>query len=309
MKLLCLITGLLYIVSGALYAVEPVEPTIFSPADATHVNWVFSGIVANEAGENYDYLFQMQRDGHVFHVIVALFDAQNKSPLIQVDDVATIDDPSTYNWHVGHAFMQFNPINASWIFGVKDQDKKGFNFKVDMLRQTDQGPIAQNLRQEIEFVVSQTGQLNGHIQTGIEGKEQFVTAKNAWFRQIASTAKQSAVLSKELETADKVHQLQGVLCRFDDGSGFYSMNMFETDAQQGAVAGWFDAMGAPSAMSQFINVKQDIDGPWHIRIASPSIHLILTDSIKQNAVVAGFVAEKDKQGFCMLSEDAIGEVG
>ena len=85
------------------------------------------------------------------------------------------------------------------------------------------------------------------------------------------------------------------------------MNMVESDAVRGAVAGWFDAQGVSSAMSQFINVKEAPEGDWHIRIASPSLHFILSNTIKQHSVVAGFVAEKDKQGFCMLSADAMGE--
>ncbi len=297
MMLARLFAGFILFASSVLYAVEPIIPTGFLPAESTHANWAFSGVVVSESGENYGYLFQMQRDDNQFHVIVALFDAQTKAVLFRDDSHAIITDPNIYNWHVGHSFLRFNPINASWIFGFKDQDKKGFNFKVDMLKQPEHDQATQNLRQGVEFVVRQTGQLNGHIQAGIDSKEQFVTAKSAWFRQIWLTNHQ-----------DKSHQLSGVLCRFNDGSGFYSMNMPEPDALRGAIAGWFDAQGMPLVMSQFINVKQTPEGgSWHIRIASPNLHFILTDSLQQNSVVAGFVDEKNKQGFCMLSNDAIGE--
>lgn len=306
-RYLALIYCLLNFFINLSFANEPAEAILFSPADAIHANWVFSGIVANENGENYDYFFQMQRDDHVFHVTVALFDSETKRPIFTEDKTATIDEPNTYNWQVGQAFLRFNSINASWIFGVKQENKTGFNFKVDMLRQVGQGPVVENLRQGIEFIVSQTGQLNGHIKINVESSEQFVTAKNAWFRQIASTAYQTTLLTKNVSRPEKVHQLQGVLCRFDDGSGFYSMNMFETDVERGAVAGGFDASGLPMSISQFIHVNQESNGPWHIRVTSPSLHLILTDSIKQNAVIAGFVSENNKQGFCMLSKDNITE--
>ena len=84
------------------------------------------------------------------------------------------------------------------------------------------------------------------------------------------------------------------------------MNMGGADALRGAVAGWSDAQGLPAAMSQFINVKQDPKGPWHIRLASPNLHLVLSDFTQKNSVVAGFVAEGTTPGFCMLSKDAIG---
>lgn len=277
-------------------SLDSVEQTGFLPAESTRANWVFSGVVTNEGGDHYAYFFQMQRHENKFHVNAALFDVQSKTMIMLDNAEATIPDPEHYSWHVGHSFLRFNAINDSWVFGLKMQDKKGFNFKIDMLNQPEKNPVVQNLRDGIEFIVSQTGQLNGHIQIGAMDSEQFVTAKSTWFRQIWLTNPQA-----------QSHQLSNVLCRFIDGSGFYSMNMIEPDAIRGAVAGWFDAQGVASAMSQFINVKEAPEGDWHIRIASPNLHFILSDSIKQNSVVAGFVAEKDRQGFCILSADAMGE--
>ncbi len=291
--------GAVLMLSSLLHATpvdsESVESPGFSPAASSEANWVFSGMVTNENGEHYAYFFQMQRHENEFHAVSALFDAEKKVLLSMDDGHASILDPERYNWHVGLSFLRFNAINNSWVFGIKTPDKKGFNFKVDMLNQPNDAPVAQNLREGVAFITSQTGQLNGHIQMGDASAEQFVTAKHAWFRQIWLTNPQS-----------KPHQLSSVLCRFEDGSGFYSMKMPEPDATLGATAGWFDTEGAASVMSQFIRVNEAKDGAWHIRIASPDMHLVLSDSVKQCAVVAGFVSEKDKQGFCMLSEDAVG---
>lgn len=275
---------------------EPVEQTGFLPAEATHTNWVFSGMVTDENGERYAYFFQMQRRGSDFHSLAALFDAQTKTMILMDEGDATITDPERNNWHTGHSFLRFNAINDSWIFGIKTFDKKGFNFKVDMLNQPEHNPVTQGLRAGVEVIVSQTGQLNGHIKVSGESKEQFVTEKSAWFRQIWLSNPQA-----------QSHQLNSVLCRFNDGSGFYSMNMLEPDALRGAVAGWFDAQGLPSAMSQFINVKETPDGSWHIRVTSPSLNLTLSDAMKQRSVVAGFVSEQSNQGFCVLNDDAMGE--
>ena len=164
-----------------------------------------------------------------------------------------------------------------------------------MQKQAETTPVTQNLRQGVVLLVNQTSHLNGHVQASDDSKEQFVTGKNAWFRQIWLT-----------EHQDNNHPYTGVLCRFNDGSGFYSLKMSEPDALRGAVAGWCDEHGVSATMSQFINVKQEANGPWHIRIASPNVHLILSDFTKQNSVVAGFVAEGKKPGFCMLSKESIG---
>lgn len=291
-----LFVSLILFVAGPVYSEVANTQNVFLPTDSAHANWVFSGLVTNESGDNYGYFFQLRRDGLQFNTLAALFDAQNKTVILLDRSQATISDPATYNWHVGHAFMRFNPINDSWIFGLQNNDKKGFNFKVDMLKEPENNPVAQELRSGVELLVSQTSRLNGHIQIGGESKEQFVTAKNAWFRQISLT-----------EQPSKGHPFTGVLCRFNDGSGFYSANMNESDALRGAVAGWQDGQGISTMMSQFINIQQAPEGPWHIRIASPSLHLILSDFIKQDSIVAaGFVAEGATPGFCMLSKGLIG---
>ncbi len=286
--------------STAVYAAdagtESVEREGFLPSVSAHANWAFSGMVTNESGEQYGYFFQMQRRGNDFHVVSALLDAQTKALILMDEGDARLPEPERNNWHVGRSFLRFNAINNSWVFGLKTADKKGFNFKVDMLNQLEHNPVTQGLRAGLDVIVSQTGQLNGHIRTGVDGKEQFVAAKSAWFRQIW--------LSNQQTTS---HQLNSILCRFNDGSGFYSMNMLEPDAVRGAVAGWFDAQGISSAMSQFINVKETSDGLWQINVSSPSLHLVLADAIKQPSVIAGFVTEHDQQGFCVLNKDAMGE--
>ena len=288
----------LVMLNGSSVAAEPEErPIGFLPTEALHANWAFSGVVTTETGENYGYFFQMKRDGSHFHAIAALVDGQTKSLVLFEESEALLHDIEAYNWHVGRAFLRFNPINDSWIFGLQHHDRKGFNFKVDMLKQADNRPSIQDLRQGVELLVSQTSHLNGHIELGDVTKEQFVTAKNAWFRQVWLSSEQA-----------KMYPFTGVLCRFNDGSGFYSMNMNEADAIQGALAGFRDEQGISSMMSQFVNVNQEKEkGSWHIRIASPNLHLVLSDIIQKDGVVAaGFVNEGKVPGFCMVSKEEIG---
>lgn len=303
----------------------------FLPTIAMHANWVFSGVVTNEHGENFNYLFQIQRDDADFHATVALFDAEKKQMIFHDESDAHLIKPNDYHWQIGHAFLSFNPINASWVLGCKNAAKQGFNFKVDMLKSTQHDPVVQDLSQGVEFVVSQTGQVNGHIAVQMHEivQEQFVTAKTTWFRQIWLTDRNDLpplkgtmphsfdLLAKSIDLTnittfdhkmgkrDSGHRLHGVLCQFNDGSGFYAMNMHETDALRGAIAGWYNEQGLPTTMSQFVKVQHNANGPWHIDVPKPQFHFVLTDFIQQNTIIAGFVAKHDQQGFCLLSQDVM----
>ncbi|WP_045105342.1 hypothetical protein [Legionella hackeliae] len=277
---------------------SPVENKILS-LNAVQGDWVFSGTVSNESGERYSYYFQMHRKDSQFHAVAALIDSQTKSLLLFEENNAVIEKPDLSNWHVGHAFLQFNPINNSWVFGIKTKDKKGFNFKADMLRAEQNTPTIQDLRSGVELLVSQTGRLNGHLHTGVDSSEQFVTAPKAWFRQIWVSKPQ-----------DSLHPFTGVLCQFNDGSGFYAVNLQETDAWRGAVAGWRNAQGVPVSMSQFVTIKETKEGLWNIQVASPKVNLLLQDVLaKENEphhLIAG-VTNDLMPGFCTISKDEIGQ--
>jgi len=267
----------------------------FMPANSPEARWVFSGVVSGEAGEQYGYFFQMDRLGNTFHSRAALFDVQTKAMLIQDESEAEIADPSTYRWHVGHAFLHFNPINDSWVFGFKQANKAGFNFKVDMLKPSEALPLEQGLRSGVSVLVSQVHSLNGHLKSPDGQEEQFVTAKQTWFRQMTVATPQSAR-----------HAVKGVLCRFDDGSGFYSVNLPEADALRGAMAGRFDANGLAEPMSQFIQVEALSEGKWGIRVPLSDQNILVSAFLQQQAVIAGIAEVGDKAGFCLLSEDAFG---
>lgn len=270
----------------------PIDLFHFLPKDAQYVNRIFSGIVSNENGEQYGYFFQMQHSGNVLKSTAALFDAQTKVVIFQDENQTEYDHHSTYHWQVGRSFLSFNPINASWVFGVKTKDKNGFNFKIDMLTQSNDQSFEEKLRPGMSVIISQTNSLNGHIRAS--GHEEFVTAKHAWFRQVAMST-----------VDDSSHLVSGLLCYFDDNSGFYSMKLPESDALHGSMAGRFDAEGMPAEMSQFIHVKQLPEGPWDIHIPSPNYHLVLSEYMKQNAMIAGFVTHDTSLGFCLLSDERI----
>ena len=66
------------------------------------------------------------------------------------------------------------------------------------------------------------------------------------------------------------HVVKGVLCRFNDNSGFYSIKLPAADAIWGAMTGRFDAEGLAAPMSQFIHVEAISDDKWTIRVPSPN---------------------------------------
>ena len=270
------------------------ESPHFLPATATDARWVFSGVVANERGEQYGYFFQMERRGKLFHSDAALFDVQTKALILQDESEAELSNPSSNRWHVGHAFLQFNPITDSWVFGFKQSNKAGFNFKVDMLQPAGALPVGQDLRPGVDVLVSQAHSLNGHIYDPDGVKEAFVTAKHAWFRQMAIT-----------ETQPDKNAVKGVLCRFNDDSGFYSVNLPTADAIRGAMTGRFDAEGLAAPMSQFIHVEALSDDKWTIRVPSPRQNITISSFLKQASIIAGIAEVGDSVGFCVLSEDSV----
>ncbi|MBA2709529.1 MAG: hypothetical protein H0U57_02930 [Tatlockia sp.] len=286
--------------SEPLESEKPQTETVKSPISisALLASWAFSGTVTNENGDLYNYYFQMQRQANQFHAIATLINNQSKEVLLYEESDNTIDHLITTNWRVGRAFLQFNPINNSWVFGVTTKANKGFNFKVDMLGQPLTMPLSQGLRSGIELLVNQTGRLNGHLQTGeTPSKDQFVTAQKAWFKQVWVSKSQAST-----------HPLTGVLCQFNDGSGFFSVNLQEPDALRGAVAGWRDVEGTVIPMSQFVTIGKE-DGLWSIRIPSPKIHLDLEDALASVAgkhqLIAGLTKGKTP-GFCTITTDEIG---
>lgn len=264
------------------------------PIPSQHAFWIFSGLVSNERGENFGYFFKMQRDAAHFQVRAALFDAETQRVLIEEDSQAILENTHELNWHVGHAFLHFNPINDSWVFGFKNDKKQGFNFKVDMLDETKKS-LATKVQDGVTQTIRQTKQLNGHIQIGAEGEDQFVTAGKTWFRKITLTDDNMLYHPP----------FQGLLCQWRDGGGFYTMHTRDIKAQCGAMAGWYNANGKAQAISQFVTIKQDPDNRWHIHALAPPMDLFLTNLLenKNTQEVAGFVVQDQMPGFCVLSEE------
>jgi hypothetical protein len=272
----------------------------FLYAQNTQINWEFSGMVTNESGEHYQYFFELKRQDKEFRASAIVLDGDNKAVLLQENSSAVLEQSEATRWTVGNLFLRFNPITNNWIFGVKNKDGTGFNFKVDMFGLSDEAiSKKQDIHSGLELLVSQTGRLNGHLQTGSDKKEQFVTAQRAWLKQVW--------LSQPLSLKQP---LRGVLCQFKDGNAFYAMHLEDSHALRASVAGWRNALGASLSMSQFVGVKEEEknEGSWMIQIASPKVKLSLKNMLlqadKEQKLVMGMT--KEMPGFCTISQLEIG---
>lgn len=287
------------LIASSVFAAE--VPEIDKPLAApepTVGSWTFSGTVTNESGDKYGYFFQMQRQGSDFHAKTALIDGQTNKLILFYEGDEKIDKANQLNWHVGKSFIRYNPINDSWVFGVKMGQEKGFNFKVDMLKQANNNADHETLalRPGIRLQAIQTSRLNGHIQTGVGTKEQFVSGNNAWFGKLW--------FSKEQKAA---HDISTTFCRLSNDNGFYSANLKEPDATRAAVAGWRDALGNRVKMSQFLSIKPLAEDQCLLSLGLPRLKLKVMNSLKQeqhaSSSVAGF-SKEDPKGFCIVTEQS-----
>tara|TARA_Y100000588_G_scaffold391232_2_gene499233 strand:+ start:600 stop:1511 length:912 start_codon:yes stop_codon:yes gene_type:complete len=290
--LLKFVTTVVLVFSFQVFAEKQSSASL--PSDFMRANWAFSGLVASDSGDEYGYHFLIQKQDNHFQVTTSIIDAQSQEVLIFYKSEAEIKHPEELKWKVGRAFLSFNPINESWIFGLKEKEQMGFNFKVDLLMNHHTGRGVKDLSKGLKLMVNQTGRINGHIQLGKDKKEQFVTSSSSWFRQIWF-----------IDTSLKPQPLSSLFCHFNDGGGLYAFSLKSEDAREGALAGFCDAKGNPSSLSQFIEVQETLSNQhWVIRVPSPQMQFKLTDSLIDPNIMAGFIAEGAKTGFCVFCKDA-----
>lgn len=263
------------------------------PAQSTVGSWTFSGLVTTESNDKYGYFFTISRQVSDFHVKAALIDGQTNELVFFYEGEEKLENPTSFDWHIGLAFIRYNPINESWVFGVKTEEKKGFNFKVDLLKQANTDTESLVLRPGVNLQALQTSQLNGHVQ--IDDKEQFVTGNKTWFGKLV------------LNDAQKeAHDINTLFCRLNDDNGFYSANLKEKDATSAAVAGWFDPMGKKVKMSQFITITPLKDDQSTIKVAWPKLSLSLMNTLKSDKLthsIAGF-SKGTRGGFCYMAKQS-----
>lgn len=264
---------------------------------SAQADWTFTGMVVSEDDEHYQYYLEIHRDNQELSAVATLIKEENKQIILYEETRGDIAQADSNSLHAGRIFLRFNPINDSWIFGIKPQDNIGFNFRVEMLGGT-QTAKQQKLQSGTQLFVMQTGRLNGHINLGESEKEQFVTSAKTWFRQIWANATDSGQQS-----------VQGVLCQFTDGTGFYSLHA-DTLSQKSTVSGWRNSQGEMITNSNPVVVKEEKEGNWSLQTpAAPKLHLLMEDLLlhknEDHHLIAGFITGTS-QGFCAISQQQYG---
>ena len=271
---------------------ELAEAKAETPLAARYANWIFSGAVSNENGDTYEYFFKAKRKQNQVRATVSLVDAQTKSVIFMESAEAVLSDAHAADWEIGDIFLRYNTINRSWVFGLKKANQVGFNFKVDTIHPLEHSPKIQKIQRGVTMSVVQTGQVNGHIQLTENTPAQFVSGKNAWFREV--------VMQKP---STKAPLIEGLLCRFDDGSGLYSMKMGNKPFWRKTISGLYDADGVAAAVSKSIHVEQLKADLWRVHVPHSKLQFELSDVLQDQALVLGFIDKKQKAGFCVISKD------
>lgn len=261
------------------------------------LNWVFSGMVKNDEDHHYGYYVEIQRQQQQVHMLSALIQIETKTLVFVEESDATLPLVAGLNWQVGRSYFGFNPATHRVALGVKTANEQGFSLKIDTVNESSSLMNPQSLRSGLALNVLQMGQVHGHIVLGAQ-KDEFVTAKQAWFRQLDT--KQATVANKPA--------LTDVLCQFDDGSGFYAIHLPVQDAQSGFAAGWRDAKGHAVPMSQFVKITQALPHEWDLSISLPATHIKFSDLLskqrKIGEVAAGVVVGK-RPGFCTAGREKV----
>jgi hypothetical protein len=282
-----------------------VEPNVSSQAEnnasqpamplaATNANWIFSGSVSSENGEAYEYFFQAKRKQDLVQATVSLVDAQTKAVIFMqsADTHLTEADAASDHWVIGDIFLRYNTINRTWVFGLKKANQIGFNFKVDTLNQSEHPPQIKKVRKGVLMTMIQTGQVNGHIQLKEEGSAQFVTGKNAWFREVIMH-----------EASGKLPPMNGLLCHFNDGSGLYSMRVGDKQSKNRIYAGSYNEKGIAANVSKSIHIDHLNSGAWRVNIPYPKLQFDFNNVLDNQPIVLGFIDQKQKSGFCVISTE------
>lgn len=276
---------------------------------ATTEVWMFTGEIETEEGNKYAYMFRLKRKKteneneqklSVFANIVDL--SSNNQVLVYKHtkrvkvkaSVSTTPEAQFLQWKVGKAFMKYNVIGDSWMFGILD-DANGFNFRVKGIRTyVLNGKEGYLLQQKNSFAASYSAQnmsINGHLT--LEGKSNFVAGKNSWFEHHWGTGLSGQNTSK--------YAL--ITCRFNDNTGLMLYEWFGAkDFWPGRLktGTYQNALDKKVLVSNFSLVKSAKTNQWLISIPGLKLNIsALSDSIPEYDVIQ---VKNNKEGYCFVSQ-------
>jgi predicted secreted hydrolase len=269
------------------------------PIQALEV-WSFTGQVETADGKKYAYMYLLKRKHEMLHVFANIVDLTTQKEVLLYKDKGPLQAISSSDelmqWKVGKAFMKYNVISDSWLFGLLD-DKNGFNFRLKGVRNYvlngKEGYVAQEKGTK-NFEASYSAQsmnINGHLT--LDGKSSFVTGKNSWFEH-----RWGMTLSRHNATKYAL-----VTCRFDDNTGlrlyewFGSKDLWPSRLKTGT---YQNALDKSVPVSSFSLAKSTKKNQWFISIPSLKINISATsDSIPEYDVIQ---VKNNKTGYCFVTE-------
>lgn len=266
---------------------------------ANRESWYIAGLVENDGGFHYGYYFVVLREGEVFNVFANIMDLKTGKLVFSEKEEShiSIGERLGINLKMKDAFLRYNDINDSWVFGW---DKSpGFNLRLESLAH---GEYRISHLDGVSFYSLQSKRVNGQLTIG--EKNEFVTAKNAWL-----THEWSDQLSHDL-------MIQRLMCRLYDGRGLMLMRGYKEKKVTFDLALLLEANGDNAPVSQFSVVSQANPSLWDVSLLSPKIRFKIEtptpQAMKHDHEVAyfysGLVRSTDNQveGYCLISKDEMG---
>ncbi len=263
--------------------------------DIADSSWTFVGVASNEVNERYYYYFQLIQQKRMRTAQVLLVDAENKNKQHYFIQEEKSTSESSSSWQAGRAFLRFNAINNSWIFGLKNNNGEGFNFRVELLKQSEEADNEKDLAKGVHLKVTNIRRMNGHVRWGKDKKEEFVTGDQNWYRNIT------------VQDAKVFHSaVQGVFCFLNDGARFYSVKLPLEKAKSASEIRWWNPEGKTRRVSQFLQQKA-LNGQIRLSLKVPSVRLTVQDLLwgqsPSHPLQAGFALTADKpSGFCFIDQ-------
>ena len=251
------------------------------------------GTAVTEDDNTYGYYFQLRHKDDNYFVDASLIDLISNTVVIHEIAQATLTNHKQMQWKIGKAFLEYNFINNSWIFGVKLNSKHNFNFKIDMLNRTHtttDHPLSHN----VFFIIEQTGRLNGHIK--INNEEKFISSDQAWYQQIWLNG-----------NTTKTFILNSLECSYQNNNQFFSLALMDENHNiLNTTTKWLNAYGERQPLSQFIKITQDKKLPsiWQVTIPYPQNTLLINNVFTDSAINKDLVLGKlmsHPGGFCVYN--------
>lgn len=282
------------------------EPITFPKNHASHPEqplevWSFTGEAETEDGNKYAYMYQLKRTHEMLRVFANIVNLNTQKEVLRYKhkrkiSATSLSESEPIQWKVGKAFMKYNAISDSWLFGILN-DENGFNFRLKGVRNYvlngKEGYLVQG-KDTKNFEASYSAQsmnINGHLT--LDGKSIFVTGKNSWFEH-----RWGMVLSRHNATKYAL-----ITCRFNDNTGlmlyewFGSEDFWPVRLKTGT---YQNALDKKILVSNFSLIKSTKTQHWLISIPALKINIsAATDTIPEYDVIQ---VKNNKEGYCFVSE-------